>query len=147
MKNLIFFILTALAFTSTSAIAQEKTNKEENSYEFLARTVLPVSLPPKDISADNYSVIFSKDEIVSELPYFGTARGAANLGRDKGMRFSGKPEHYEVQRNEKETIIEAVVKTENDRFVLTLTFSPSKYATLNIQSRNREVIVYQGEIR
>lgn len=147
MKNLIILIVATLTFASSPLVAQEATNRGEGSYEFLARTVLPVSLPPKDISADNYSVIFSKDEIVSELPYFGTARGAANLGRDKGMRFSGKPEHYEVQRNEKETIIEAVVKTENDRFVLTLTFSPSKYATLNIQSRNREVIVYQGEIR
>lgn len=147
MKNLIILIVATLTFASSPLVAQEATNRGEGSYEFLARTVLPVSLPPKDISADNYSVIFSKDKIVSELPYFGTARGAANLGRDKGMRFSGKPEHYEVQRNEKETIIEAVVKTENDRFVLTLTFSPSKYATLNIQSRNREVIVYQGEIR
>lgn len=147
MKNLIILIVATLTFASSPLVAQEATNRGEGSYEFLARTVLPVSLPPKDISADNYSVIFSKDKIVSELPYFGTARGAANLGRDKGMRFSGKPEHYEVQRNEKETIIEAVVKTENDQFVLTLTFSPSKYATLNIQSRNREVIVYQGEIR
>lgn len=147
MKNLIILIVATLTFASSPLVAQETTNRGEGSYEFLARTVLPVSLPPKDISADNYSVIFSKDKIVSELPYFGTARGAANLGRDKGMRFSGKPEHYEVQRNEKETIIEAVVKTDNDRFVLTLTVSPSNYATLNIQSRNREVIVYQGEIR
>lgn len=147
MKNLIILIVATLTFASSPLVAQEATNRGEGSYEFLARTVLPVSLPPKDISADNYSVIFSKDKIVSELPYFGTARGAANLGRDKGMRFSGKPEHYEVQRNEKETIIEAVVKTDNDRFVLTLTVSPSNYATLNIQSINREVIVYQGEIR
>lgn len=147
MKKLMLLIVVFSVFNFTNSSAQEKIVQKEDSYEFLARTMLPMSMSPKDISADGYSVKFSKEEIVSELPYFGTVRKNTNLGRDKGMRFRGKPEQYEVLKNEKETVVEAIVKTENDRFVLTLTISPSNYAMLNIQSRNREIIVYQGEIR
>lgn len=121
-------------------------NVQEHEYRFLATEIIPMNLPSKSLVGDNYTIFLSEEEVVSDLPYRGVKRRGLQAGKDKGNRFKGKPKSYTVTKSDKETVVEAIVESENDVFHITLTFSESGYATLIINSRNKETVTYLGEM-
>lgn len=116
------------------------------NFEFIANTAYPTSGPSKNLVGSDYAMIFSPESIKSHLPYYGRAYSGMNMGRDKGMRFEGKPEEFIIEKNAKGYQIQSKVEAENDRFSITLTVSESGYATLTINSDNRGTISYYGEV-
>ena len=84
--------------------------------------------------------------IVSNMPFYGRAYSGMALGRDKGMRFKGKPENFTITTTEKGFEINAEVKGENDTYFISITTGNSRFATLSISSSDRGTISYQGEI-
>ncbi len=116
-------------------------------FEFIANTMFPMGQPPKNLVGSDYSVTFSPEKIISDLPYYGVAYGGMGVGRDKGMRFEGETDDFITTHSEKEYKVTAIVKAENDSFSITMEVSKSGYASLTISSRNRETISYQGEVR
>lgn len=133
---------------------KEKTHSSSTSdliaskhFEFIPHVVFPTGMPPKDISADNYSIRFDEDEIISGMPYFGTARGGSLFGKDTGMRFRGKPEKFHSTTSNNKNNVTVKVKTSKDSFTLSLEVSESGLAVLTISSSNRQSISYQGELR
>lgn len=147
MLVIVVAIFTVIGLQAQKKTTQEEQKMEKEHVEFRAQLVIPMSLPQKDVSGDNYFIQISEEEIVSELPYLGTAHRAMNPERDKGMRFKGKPENFVLVKNNGQTTINASVKTESDEFNISLSASSSGYATLIINSRNRETITYRGEIK
>ena len=117
------------------------------NFEFIANTMFPMGQPSKNLVGDGYSVTFSPEKIVSDLPYYGVAHRGMGVGRDKGMRFEGEPIDFAITRSKNEYRATAVVKNDTDSFFITVEVSNSGYATLNIDSKNRETISYQGEVR
>lgn len=162
MKLHTIFALLAICFISGSMLSQ---NKEEvanttikthktfedsmmsRSFEFVAITVFPTGQSPKDLGGSNYSISFTPEEIISNLPFYGTGHGGMALKRDKGMRFKGTPEFFTVEKTERGYEVKAKVSDENDSFSISLTISDSRYATLNISSNNRSSISYYGEVK
>ncbi|MBK5213831.1 MAG: DUF4251 domain-containing protein [Flavobacteriaceae bacterium] len=162
MKKHIFLFAAFFCFILGSVKAQENaikanTNQETNdtnnienllnskTFEFVANTAYPTSGIPKNLVGSNYSVTFSPEKIVSNLPFYGRAYSGMALGRDKGMRFQGKPENFTIEKN-KEYQGSATVNAENDTYEISLSVSSSGYATITISSNDRGTISYQGEI-
>lgn len=116
-------------------------------FEFIANTMFPLGQPSKNLVGNDYSVIFSPEKLVSNLPYYGVAHRGMALGRDKGMRFQGEPNDYSITESGNGYLVTAMVKTDNDSFSISMEVSTSGYATLSIDSKNREAVSYQGEVR
>ncbi len=162
MKTQSIIIAAMFCFIFGNVSAQEKElkakspNEIENisnieslmnskTFEFVANTAYPSSGIPKNLVGSNYSITFSPEKIVSNLPFYGRAYSGMALGRDKGMRFQGIPENFIIEKN-KEYQGSATVNAENDTYEISLSVSNSGYATLAISSNDRGTISYQGEI-
>ena len=148
----IFLATISLLFFGTMMAQDEEVNNsfsiesllESKNFEFIANTMLPLSGPSKNLVGDGYSVVFSKDSIVSDLPYYGRAYRGLGTGKYKGMRFQGKPNVFTVEKG-KRFQINVVVK-DGETYELSLSVSDSGYATLNITNNTRDIISYQGEV-
>ncbi len=114
------------------------------TFEFIANTVYPASGAPKNLVGSEYFVSFSPERIISNLPFYGRAYRGMKMGRDKGMRFQGKPENFEIEKK-KEYQVNAVVK-DGDTYEISLSVGASGYAMLTISTNNRGTIRYQGEV-
>ncbi len=160
VNNILFIAL--VCFILGNASAQEKnikTNTEQETvdtssignllnsktFEFIANTVFPITGSPKNLVGSGYSVTFSPEMIISNMPFYGRAYSGMALGRDKGMRFQGKPENFIVEKNN-EYQVKASVNGESDTYSISISVSSSGFATLAISSNDRGVISYQGEI-
>ncbi len=115
------------------------------NFEFIANTVFPTTGSPKNLVGSGYSVTFSPEMIISNLPFYGRAYSGMALSRDKGMRFKGKPEDFTVENNN-EYQINATVNGENDTYEISMSVGESGFATLAISSNDRGTISYQGEV-
>ena len=162
MKLHVIFALLAVCFISGNMLSQNKeevvktTNKTQKSieslmmsktFEFVAMTTFPSGQAPKDLSGSGYSVTFSPEEIISNLPFYGTGNSGMALNRDKGLRFKGAAENFIVEKTGRGYEIQANVTDKDDNFSISLTVSDSGYGTLNITSRNRSSISYYGEVK
>lgn len=138
----------ALASKKVSNTEQTKVDAllESKDFEFVANTVLPLGQPPKNLVGSDYSVTFSPEMIVGNMPYYGRAYRTL-IGRDKGMRFKGAPKNFSVDKKDKGFEINTTVEGENETYALLLTVSNSGFATLSITTNNRYTINYQGEIK
>jgi hypothetical protein len=133
---------TSKETVETSNIANLLNSK---TFEFIANTAYPASGSPKNLVGSSYSVTFSSEMVLSNLPFYGRAYSGMALSRDKGMRFKGKPENYTIEKNN-EYQVNATVNAENDTYEISLSVSESGYAYLSISSNDRGTISYQGEI-
>ena len=155
MKAFRIFYTLLVLFIFGSATAQVKVEKASNSietllnsknFEFIANTMIPMSGGTKNLVGSNYSITFTPEMIVSNMPFYGRAYSGMTLNRDKGMRFKGKPENFTVNKSDKDFEINAEVEGENDTYFISITVGNSSFATLTISSNDRGTISYQGEI-
>lgn len=157
--TLLFSVLFCFIVANTSAqkkVISANSNKEtiktggieialnSKTFEFIANTMYPTSGTPKNLVGSDYSVSFSPEMIISNLPFYGRAYRGMTMGRDKGMRFKGKPENFNIEKK-KEYQVNTVVK-DGDTYEMTLLVSDSGYASLTISSNNRGTISYRGEV-
>ena len=164
MKTHSLLFAALLCFSLGSVSAQEKDLKSDSatmeidtdtgriagllnskSFEFVANTVFPIGDTPKNLVGNGYSVSFTPEMIISNLPYYGRGYTGMTLGRDKGMRFEGAPENFIIS-GEKDYEVSAVVNGDTDTYTISMSVSISGYATLSISSDDRGTITYQGEI-
>ena len=153
---LFFFILG-------NAIAQEMSTKAKSNiestetgridillnsknFEFIANTVYPSGGPSKNLVGSEYSITFTPEMIVSNMPFYGRAHSTIAMAQDTGMRFKGIPEKLVIEKNLKGYEILSKVQDENDNFSISMSVSESGYATLTIKSNNRGTISYYGEV-
>ncbi len=154
MKALRIFSAVVVFFIFGNVFAQNETEKEQTSietllnsknFEFIANTAIPLSGPTKNLVGSNYSITFTPEMAISNMPFYGRAYSGMALGRDKGMRFKGKPENFTIEKTG-EYQVSTTVNTENDTYEISLSVSDSGYATLTISSNDRGTISYQGEV-
>lgn len=142
-----FFLLSGTLVSQNKETPQSSSIEallDSKRFEFIAHSAIPLSMPIKDLVGSGYSVIFSKEEIISVMPFFGRAYSGANMGRNKGMRFQGKPKVFTIEKSN-EIQVNVEVK-DGDTYKLTLRVSDSGFATLHISSNDRETISYRGEV-
>lgn len=119
---------------------------DSKNFEFIANTVYPSGGPSKNLVGSEYSITFTPEMVISNLPFYGRAHSGIAMAQDTGMRFKGKPEMLGVEKNAKGFEIISKVQDENDNFSISMSVSKSGYATLTIRSNNRGSISYHGEV-
>lgn len=155
-------IIVLICFFGIATNAQEPTVRKQlatqpeiskieallnsQQFEFVANTMYPMGLQPKNLVGSGNSVTFSPELIISNLPFYGRSYTAITMGRDKGMRFKGAPENFVVKKTAKYYKVTTSVTGQRDTYSLSLSVSKSGYATLSITSKNRDIINYHGEI-
>jgi len=102
------------------------------------RTITPTSL---------YTMDAKEGYLKAHLPYFGRAF-SASYGGDGGIEFEGKPDSFEIEKNDnrRQITIEFDIEGKNDSYTATLQVGYSGYGTLTISSQKRESISYYGTI-
>ncbi|KXN98458.1 hypothetical protein LS48_10180 [Aequorivita aquimaris] len=155
MKALRILYTLVVLFIFGSTTAQNKTEKPHTSietllnsknFEFIANTALPLGQPPKNLVGSNYSITFSPEMVISNMPFYGRAYSGMIMGRDKGMRFKGKPEDFIITSAKNGYNVTTTVKGETDIYVISISVGYSSFATLSISSNDRGTISFQGEI-
>lgn len=160
-RNILFAAL--FCFILGGVTAQDKTAKTQlptktdqskmaillnsKNFEFIANTMYPLGQPPKNLVGSSYSVTFSPEMIISNMPFYWRAYSAMISGKDKGMRFKGTPEDFTVSEMKKGYEVKVTVKNDNNTYTILLTVSESGFASLSINTNNRDTLNYQGEVK
>lgn len=120
-----------------------------NSKEFVfeAKRALPQGGSSVDLTGNINFVKFHPEKIESYLPFFGRAY-SIDYGGDGGIKFEGKPSGYTIVRRKggKGFEVNATIRTPRDNYKLIIFVSPEGNASLTINSNQRSVISYDGDI-
>lgn len=168
MNNLKSFLIAAAMFTAVQASAQtdkETTIKlvEAKNLVFTATTAYP--LANAEISAilskmpggqsggmiqltgSRYQLKIDKDAIEADLPYYGRAYNASRDPNDAGIKFKSKDFTYVTEKKKKGNYI-ITIKPKDAREVqsMTLNVTLNGYASLSVNSTNRQPITFNGYI-
>lgn len=156
---LIFLLIAGVGFSTANAQSSSKDKKaakeadikkkvESKHYTFLANYVLPQRGGGKQLTSE-YDLRVRPDSLMSFLPYFGRAYFDVPYGgADGGIKFTSTKFTYDVKEKKKGgweiTIIPSDVKNLN-RMILYI--SPDGYASLSVNSTNRDFITFDGYLK
>ena len=117
---------------------------KSGNYEFTLRSASPSGGNTIQITSF-YSMKAVDGKYQAYLPYFGRAY-SAGYGENGGIEFNSDPQNLEITRNEKKRTVTAAftIKSEKDRFKVSLVINASGYGHLLISSEKRQSISYYG---
>jgi hypothetical protein len=162
MKNLKILIILVLIVSAglNSASAQtpkksKKAIKEENvkasvegkKYTFLTTFALPQRGGGRQLTSE-YDLRVTPDSVISYLPYFGRAYFDVPYNGDSGIKFTSTKFSYDVKEKKKggwEITIKPTDVKNIER--LTLYISTDGYASLSVNSTNRDYIDFNGYLK
>lgn len=122
-----------------------------NNYAFKANYVIPMSMSPRALTSD-YDVRVSDGKLVVYLPYFGQAYSAPRDLNDGGIKLNTTDFDYSATANKKggwDIIIKpkrTPLNTVKDVQIMRLNVSNDGYASLQVNSTNRQPISFNGYI-
>lgn len=167
MKTLKSILMIAVLLTGIHASAQTDkatTTKLVNAQNFVfnATTALPMAnaeitallskMPGGgggviQLSGSSYQLLVEKDSLSANLPYYGRAYTASMNSKDSGINFNSTEFTYVTKRNKKGNwLITIKPKNAADAQVMTLNVSENGYASLNVNSTNKQSISFNGYI-
>lgn len=116
---------------------------ETGDLRFLAQFALPMSGGSIHLTSE-YTLDIQGDMVTSWLPFFGRAYSVSYNTREGGIKFSEKVDQIEWKRVKHgyRTLME--VKTKDDYYSLNLFVSQSGLGTLDVSSKNRQPISFNG---
>ncbi|MDO1500594.1 DUF4251 domain-containing protein [Winogradskyella maritima] len=137
---------------------------DSGNYQFVARRALPLgndisrlNLMPNNVFQGNVVDLTSNpnylkmqdDSLSVALPFFGRVfRTVGTYGTANGIEFKGEYEDYKVKLKERKgmIIINFDADNKHDFMQYTLSVGSLNYATLTVNTTNRQSITYQGTI-
>jgi len=161
MKKLLFFVfIFQLAFLTGCKTSQDMTSEkrvkamenidkiEEPNFTYTPNNALPMRGQSINLGSD-FHLKVTKDTIDAYLPYYGRAYVAPMNPTEGGIKFTSTDFNYLSTRKkegEYEIKIEPKDITNNQLrgLVLYLSIGDTGYASLNVQSTNRENISFYG---
>lgn len=116
---------------------------ETGDLRFLAQFALPMSGGSIHLTSE-YTLDIQGDMVTSWLPFFGRAYSVSYNTHEGGIKFSEKVDQIEWKRVKHgyRTLME--VKTKDDYYSLNLFVSQSGLGTLDVSSKNRQPISFNG---
>jgi hypothetical protein len=160
LRNILILLLIAAAgLNIANAQAAKKDKKptkeayvkirvDAKRYTFLATYVLPQRGGGRQLTSD-YDLRVTPDSVISFLPYFGRAYFDVPYGgADGGMKFTSTKFTYEIKEKKKggwEVSIKPADVKNIDRLLLNI--SADGYASLSVNSTNRDFITFDGYIK
>lgn len=124
-----------------------KKNVDNQNYTFMATYVLPQRGGGKPLTEIYYDLKISKDSVIAYLPYFGRAYFDVPYSGDTGMKFSSTKFSYDIKAKKKGWEINIKPTDVKNVEYLILNISPDGYASLSINSANRDYISYDGYLK
>ncbi len=164
MKTKYFFTITLLLILLTKGFSQELSKKEQkesqneirmqqiemilNSGQFIFKAgyAVPMGGRPIDMSTNPGYVIFNKDKMDGNLPFFGSATAGIGLSGDLAIRFNNKPQSFTTRKMKKSYEVGATVRGRNGVYNLSLNIPFDGPSTLTVSSNDRGTISYNGQI-
>lgn len=168
MKTLKSILMTAVLLTGIQAFAQTDkatTTKLVNAKNFVfnATTAMPMAnaelnailsrLPGGQaggvihLGGSRYQLVVEKDSLSAYLPYFGRAYAPPMNSNDSGIKFNSTEFTYDTKKNKKGNwVITIKPKNELDAQVMTLNVNENGYASLSVNSNNKQAISFNGYI-
>ncbi|SMC67265.1 DUF4251 domain-containing protein [Pedobacter africanus] len=99
------------------------------------------------LTGSQYQLTVTKDSVEAYLPYYGRAYTATMNPDDSGIKFKSKNFKYKADKKKKGSwLITINPKDTKDTQSMTLNVSENGYATLNVNSNNRQSISFNGYI-
>ena len=164
MKRISLVILTVLMM-SPILLAQEKQSRREmkkakkekmaqqvqalvesKDYTFLARSA--TTMRGKTIQlTGGYNLTVKNDSATAYLPFFGVAYAAGYGTNDSGIEFDNEMSNYRYEMRKKSHDIFFEARSSNDNYRVHLSVSPSGYASLNVDSNNRQGMRFNGVMK
>jgi len=151
-------LILAIMLSGFTPLKAQKANKkdaqfkemkaliESGRYEFVVRSVQPTGA--RTINTTTLYTLEVRDSIYKAyLPYFGRVY-QPQYGGNGGIEFEARPENLEKSLNEKKRMVNVKfqIKGENEKYDLYLSVGSSGYASLSVNSQNRQPISYNGII-
>jgi hypothetical protein len=127
--------------------AEEVTQMVESQrFSFRAQSVLPLRGRSRQLTSD-YRMKILKDSVICDLPYFGRSQNAPLDPSETGLQFTSTNFQYTKKDAKKGgwdiTIVFNDVKEPRR---LSMSISPSGYASMQVPGTNRDPIAFNGEI-
>jgi len=147
LLGLIFFIMSVDAQTrDQKKKAEVKRIIESRNFVFSPQTVTPFSGSTFQLTTEYYLKV-NKDSLDSHLPYFGVAFNARFGNTDSPLTFSSTDFDYSINESKKGGYEIAIrIHKPDDPDLILLSISSGGYATLRVNSMNRQAISFYGEI-
>ena len=151
--RIVFFMVMACTCVQ-QANAQVKANAgsallssiDAKTYNFIAQSASPLRGGLRQLTS-TYDLRISKDTVVSNLPYFGRAFTAPINPSDGGLMFNSTSSQYSVKAGKKgRRDISFNTKQNSDTQHMTLTVFDNGFATLQVNSNNRDTITFNGYV-
>jgi hypothetical protein len=158
-NNVILLLILVSSIVTANAQAAKKEKKptkeayvkirmDAKRYTFLANYVLPQRGGGRQLTSE-YDLRITPDSVVSFLPYFGRAYFDVPYGGgDGGIKFTSTKFTYEAKEKKKggwEISIRPSDVKNIDRLLLNI--SSDGYASLSVNSTNRDFITFDGYIK
>lgn len=132
-----------LVFNATSALPM--ANAEVSAV--LSRMGSASGSGVVQLNGAQYQLEINKDSVEAYLPYYGRAYNANMNPNDSGIKFKSKKFGYKTDTKKKGGwVINIVPKDAKDVQSMTLSVSENGYASLNVNSTNKQSISYNGYI-
>lgn len=165
MKTIRNILAFATLFVATQVNAQtdkETTTKVVNEQHFVFNATSAMPMANADVSkvlskmpgggagviqlsGSQYQLVVSKDSVEAYLPYYGRAYSAPMNPDDNGIKFKSKKFGYKADKKKKGAWqIKMDFKDTKDAQSMMLSVSENGYATLNVNSNNRQPITFNG---
>ncbi len=163
IRNILTLATLFIAIQANAQTNKETTNKiiDNQNFIFNASSAMPMAnndvnkvmsrMPGGSgsgviqLSGSQYQLVVTKDSIEAFLPYYGRAYSASMNPDDAGIKFKSKKFSYKTDKKKKGGWqISMDFKDTKDRQSMTLNVSENGYATLNVNSNNRQPITFNG---
>ncbi|MBQ7420880.1 MAG: DUF4251 domain-containing protein [Prevotella sp.] len=136
-----------LSKTEVAQLREERVAQrlEKRDYRIVMRTMIP-NRGPSRVLHDDWDITVHGDSLVSYLPYFGRAYNVP-YGGGRGLNFAAPIGSYAVEQLRADMVrIVMDVVTDEDSFQYVLDVFTNGSASLEVFSRNREPVRFNGEM-
>jgi hypothetical protein len=124
-----------------------KQKVESQHYAFIAQTAIPMGMRIRQLSTD-YEFKVGKDTLEAYLPYYGRAYSATIGTSDGGINFKTTDFTYKSTPTKKGGWnITITPKNAGDTRQVTLNITSTGYASLQVNSNNKQSISFNGYIQ
>jgi hypothetical protein len=150
-----FIVLMVLTLFTATVFSQTRDQKkkeevkrliESRNYVFNPQSVTPLLGSTMQLTSQ-YFLKVNKDSLDSHLPYFGVAFNARFGSTDSPLTFLSTDFNYSIKESRKGGFeITIHINKPDDPDLILLSVSSGGYATLRVNSMNRQSISFYGEI-
>lgn len=143
----LFISAPVALFAQSGDEAENARIVESKNYVFKAQSVTPQRGATRHLTSE-YDLAVAVDTVISFLPYFGRAFSAPLNPGEGGIKFTSADFEYKASKKTKKKRwdITIIPKDAGQAYRLNLTIFTNGYASLQVNSNNRQPISFYGYI-